>query len=337
MKLKVLDFTRLLPGPLATQMLLQQGAEVLKITRKGSVDYLKNYPPFVKDVSTLYYMLNDGKTELSIDFESEKGREELEVLIREADLLIEQFRPGVMQHWNLHYEAVKAINPGIIYLSLTGYGQTGPYAKEAGHDLNYLALSAVLDLNRDENGKPVIPGIQIADIAGGAYRVQSACLAALVERYQTGKGKYIDLSMTDGLLPLLTYPLSQYFGGWDPRELNILSGGLVNYNVYKTADDEWMALGALELKFWNAFCLAVERKDWQRENIQELSVHVFPESEVEAVFASKTREAWTAFAQGKDLCLTPVLKLEELEQEEQHQIRAAFCKQGLVPKINCRR
>jgi alpha-methylacyl-CoA racemase len=311
--IQILDFSRLLPGPLATQMLREQGAHIIKVERPDSPDYVRSQPPFQDGVSTLYKALNEAKTELKIDWTTKIGRENLLELVRTSDVLIEQFRPGVMAHWGLDYESLKTVNPQICYFSLTGYGQEGPSAKAAGHDLNYLAQSGTLDLNRDENGKPVIPGFQIADIAGGSYRLQMAVMAALLERARTGEGNYSDISMTDGMRPLLTFPLSQLKGGWNPKELRILSGGLVNYNVYETKDGKWMALGALELKFWNAFCAALDRKDWQREDLLALSIYQFPKEELEALFKERTREEWSLWAAEYDFCLTPVLELEELK------------------------
>lgn len=312
--IQILDFTRLLPGPLGTHLLAEMGAEVIKIERSSSPDYIREQPPFVDGISTLYYALNCYKNQLTIDFDKEAGRAQLIQLIQESDLLIEQFRPNVMAHWGLDYATLKNINPQLIYVSLSGYGQTGPHSQDAGHDLNYLAISGALDLLRDEAGKPIIPGFQLADIAGGAYRLQSACLAALLERHRTGEGTYVDVSMTDGVVPLLTFPLTQFWGGFDPREMRILSGGLVNYNVYQASDGRWLALGALELKFWNAFCAAVARPKWQRKQIFELSVHTFPKTELESLFLTRSRDEWAAWAAGKDLCLTPVVELQELEE-----------------------
>jgi crotonobetainyl-CoA:carnitine CoA-transferase CaiB-like acyl-CoA transferase len=319
--IRILDFSKLLPGPLGTHLLATMGAEVIKIEKSDSRDYIRQQPPFVEHVSTLHFALNSLKEERVLDFASPEGMAEFISLLRSADVLIEQFRPGVMKHWGLDYDTLSAINPQLIYISLSGYGQTGPYSKEAGHDINYLSLSGVLDMLRDENGKPIIPGIQIADIAGGAYMLQTACLSALLERSRTGMGLYVDVSMTDNLLPLMVFPLSQYWGGFDQRAMRILSGGLVNYNVYECADGRWIALGALELKFWNSFCKAIEQKDWQREELFELSIHIFPKAELDALFKTRNRDEWAAWALGKDLCLTPVIELDELEQSAQIQAK----------------
>lgn len=322
----VLDFSLLLPGPLASNILAQMGAKVIKIEHPKKPDDTRMYPPFKNNKAMLFTVLNDNKEELMLDFRSKEGLEALKALVKEADILLEQFRPGAMKAWGLSYEHLKKINPDLIYCSLTGYGQEGPCSTHAGHDLNYLALTGMLDMNRDDNGKPVIPGVQIADIAGGAYMVVSACLAALVQ----GKGQYIDVAMIDGLPPLLTIPMSQFWGGINPHEIKLLSGGLVNYNVYQCKDLRWMALGALEVRFWNTFCDLVEEEDWKRQNFWDLSVHTFPKEAVEQLFASKTQKEWITLAEQADCCLSPVLKISEIENHPHLQRRAYFKeKQGM--------
>jgi alpha-methylacyl-CoA racemase len=319
--IKILDFTKLLPGPLATNMLADLGADVIKIEKNINADYVRNQLPMLNGISTLYAALNNLKSNLILDWENDEGRAELLNIIRSTDVLIEQFRPGVMKYWNLDYDTLKEINPNLIYISLSGYGQFGPHSDKAGHDLNYLAISGVLDQIRDENGRPVIPGIQIADIAGGAYMLQVACLSAVLERQQSGSGLYIDLAMTDAVVPLLTFPLSQWWGDFDQREMKILSGGLVNYNVYPCSDGKWIALGALEIKFWNSFCDKSLNENWKRQEIFELSIHVFPKIEIEDYFMLKSRDEWVEWAKNFDFCLSPVLEMDELENSPQYQQR----------------
>ena len=316
----ILDFSLLLPGPLATNMLAQMGARVIKIEHPQKKDDTRSFPPFVNDAALLFSMLNHNKESLIVDFRNEAGREQILQLVKNADVLVEQFRPQVMKRWGLDYDSLKVVNPDLIYLSLTGYGQKGEYSLQAGHDLNYLALTGILDLMRDDNGKPVIPGVQIADIAGGSYMLVTACLAALLQR----KGQYIDVAMLDGLPPLLSIPLSQSWGGIDPHEMKMLNGNLVNYNVYKCKDGEYMALGALETKFWNKFCDFIDKPDWKRENFWELSVHVFPKAEVENVFVSKTQSEWIEQSKGQDICLTPVLKIADVDKEAHLKERGYF-------------
>lgn len=316
----ILDFSLLLPGPLATNMLAQMGARVIKIEHPKKMDETRKYPPFVEEEALMFRMLNSDKESWLIDFEEPENYKKVCAAVAKADVLIEQFRPGVMQRWGLDYNTLKAINPNLIYISLTGFGQTGPLALKAGHDINYLALTGLLDMMRDKEGCPVVPEVQIADISGGSYMLVSACLAALVK----GKGQYIDLAIIDGLPSLQHIPLAQYWGGIDPHQIQLLSGGLVNYNVYACKDGAYVALGALETKFWNRFCQFIGKPDWQRQHFGELSVHVFSKEAVEAVFLTKTQQAWIDDTQQQDFCLTPVLTLAQIEHNKQLRTRGYF-------------
>ncbi len=322
--IKVLDFTRLLPGPVATHLLAQAGAEVTKVEHPKRQDFAKHTMPFIEGQATLYEALNHRKKVVSIDYNTAVGHSKILALVKEADIIIEQFRPGVMEAWGLGFKTLKRFNQKIVYISLTGYGQTGPLANQAGHDLNYLANSGILSLNRDEQGKPVIPGIQIADIGGGAYMAYAACMMGLFHKERTKQAIYMDVAMLDGLIPLLSIPITQQWGGLAPNIAKVLHGGLVNYNVYQCKDDKWIALGALELKFWNNFCELVEKMDWKKDDVLALSVHIFPKKEIEELFLSKTRKEWIELTQEQDVCLSPILELEELEQQEQLKARQAF-------------
>jgi alpha-methylacyl-CoA racemase len=330
--IKIVDFSRLLPGPLGSKMLADLGAEVIKIEKNEHADYVSSQAPFVESISTLYFALNFNKEIKVLNWDLENEKTELLSLIKSADVLIEQFRPGIMKHWGLDFETLIEINPNLIYISISGFGQDGPYAQKAGHDLNYLAISGLLDHIRDEKGKPVIPGFQIADIVGGSYMLQIAVLSAILERQKNGKGLFLDLSMTDNVVPLLSFPLSQFWGGFNPNEMKILNGGLVNYNVYKCSDEKWIALAALELKFWKAFCDRASKPEWKRDQQYELSVYNFPKSEIDVFFAAKSRDEWTDWARDFDFCLSPVMELTELENSEQFKAKNNIIKannQGL--------
>ncbi len=311
----IIDLTRLLPGPLATNLLAQLGARVIKVEHPERSDMARSQPPLKNGESTLFGALNFGKEIRQINYTEEAGRRDLMALVREADVVIEQFRPGRMAQWGLRYEDLKAVKEDLIYVSLSGYGQDGPYRYYPGHDLNYLAYSGILGLSRDQQGRPVIPGVQIADIAGGSYLVVTACLSALLQRERTGRGSRVDVGMLDGLLPLLAVPATQLWGGFDPSQMNPLGGALVNYNVYECADGRWVALAALEIKFWKNFCELVDRPDWMRTNHLELSAFVFPKGEIEALFKEKTQQEWVEFTKGKEVCLSPVRSLEEVEKD----------------------
>ena len=306
-------------------MLAQMGAEVIKIESPKRRDYARDSTPPIDGASHLFHSLNHNKEQLLIDYNTPEGLQEVMDYIKNADVLIEQFRPGAMEAWGLGYEAIREINPEIIYISLTGYGQTGPLHQEAGHDLNYLANSGILSLLKDDNGKPVVPGFQLGDIGSGAYMVVMACLAALLQKAQTGKGTYLDVSMTDGLLPLTTIPFSLLSSGLDHRQFNVLDGKtIVNYALYECADGKWLSVAALEVKFWNNICKLVAKPEWERNSLFELSCQVFPKQEVEAVFKTKTQAEWMDIFIGKDVCIAPVLELEELENHPHHTARATF-------------
>ncbi len=321
----VIDMTRLLPGPLAGSQLSGLGAKVIKIEHPTRPDAASQMLPFVDGESVLYRMLNGGKEIKKIGWDSPEGKEELFELIKTADVFLEQFKPGLLKTWGLDYETLSAKYPQIIYVSITGYGQEGLYSQKAGHDLNYLALSGALQLNR-ETDAPVIPGFQMADVAGGSYQAVTAVLAGLLNRQKSGKGCWLDVSMLEGVLPVSTIAYSLQAGGMNPDKIKFLWGDLVNYNIYRCRDGRFMALGALELKFWNAFCEAVGRADWKREHLSELSKNTFLQTEVTELFLTRTRKEWTDWAEDFNFCLTPIKTPEEALQDEHFVSRNAFVK-----------
>lgn len=310
---RVIDFTRLLPGPLSTMFMAEMGAEVIKVEDKDSPDYIRTFPPFINGVSAYYLALNAGKYSVSANFRTEKQR--LIDLIKTADVLVEQYRPGIMADMGLGYDTLKEINPRLIYISITGYGQSNGNAQLAGHDLNYLAASGILGLNKDENGKPVMPGFQLADVGGGSYMALTACTAALYEREKTGKGKFIDVSMANAVVPLLALPLaSQQAQG---KTITELGGGIANYNIYACANGRYMAFGALEPKFWAGFCKAIAKPEWEGRIAysDEASVKQL-KTDLEAVFIQKPAEEWEAIGNAADVCITVIRELEDLTGDE---------------------
>lgn len=309
---KVVDFSHLLPGPLATKMLAQMGASVTKIERPDRKDRLRYFPPMDGDTSWVFKSMNRDKQIQFIDYNTDSGRDEVLALIRESDIVLEQFRPGAMSSWQLGYEDIKSVKPDIIYVSITGYGQTGPYASHAGHDVNYLGYSGILSLITGQKNQPVIPGVQFADIVGGTYPALMSILSALYHRERTGEGQYIDIAMLEHIMPMLSIPYSQHQASENSQYSSFLSGQLVNYNIYECSDDRWMAMGALEVKFWNAFCDSVQKDEWKRDHMDSLYIDVFPYQEVVQFFKSKTQAAWTEHASKYDFCLTPVLSLDEI-------------------------
>ncbi|MEM9723734.1 MAG: CaiB/BaiF CoA-transferase family protein [Bacteroidota bacterium] len=322
--IRIIDFTRLLPGPLATHILAQMGAEIIKIESPKRMDYVRMSGAQVDGASVLFHQLNHNKELRKIDYNTEAGKIEVLELIKHADVLTEQFRPGAMQAWGLGYEDIKKVNPKIVYLSLSGYGQEGSFRNEAGHDMNYLAFSGIMSLLKDETGKPVVPGTQFADISG-AYMAIMALQAALIKRFQTGEGSWVDVSLSDSLTPYLAIPYGLQSGGLDPKQFNLINGKTtVNYAVYQCSDDKWLAVAAMEIKFWNNLCEVIEKSDWKRSNEFELLRSVFPKEEVEALFKTRSQAEWMQLFQGQDVCVAPVLEIEELEGTPYHQEKQTF-------------
>src|ERR1051326_985953 len=254
----VLDFTTLLPGPLATLMLAEAGAEVIKIERPGGED-MRHYEPRFDGESAMFVLLNRGKTSLVLDLKNEVDRAKLKPLIARADVLVEQFRPGVMERLGLGYEAVHAINPKLVYCSITGYGQSGPRAGEAGHDLNYIGNTGLLALNPGPPDRPVVPPALVADIAGGTMPAVMNILLALRQRDKTGEGCHLDVAMADAMFTFAGHALAsghatgQFPGLGGAR----LSGGSPRYQIYPTRDGKLVCCAALEQKFWEAFTAAI--------------------------------------------------------------------------------
>ena len=318
--LKVLDLTRLLPGGFCSLLLADFGADVVKVEDTGSGDYLRWAPPRYEGAEesaggALFLALNRGKRSIRIDLKTEPGCEVLRRLARDADVLLESFRPGVLERLGVGYERLREVNPALVYCAITGYGQDGPNRDRSGHDANYLGLNGVLGLTGEADGPPVQAAGQIADIGGGSLMAAIGVLVALHERERCGKGQLVDCSMFDGSLSWLAMVVAQAFaGGVAPRRGQLeLAGALTCYRPYRCADG-YVTLGALEPKFWSAFCAGVGRED--------LLGHAFdpPGSEAHVavckIFAARTREQWRAFASEHDCCLEPVLDLGEALESE---------------------
>ena len=313
--LRVLDLTRLLPGGFCSMLLADFGADVIKVEDTGLGDYVRWAPPFYDGVersagSALFLSLNRGKRSIRIDLKSDPGKEVLLRLTRDADVLLESFRPGVLDRLGVGYERLREENPGLVYAAITGYGQDGPGRERSGHDLNYLGLNGILGLSGEADGPPVSSSAQIADLGGGALMAVVGVLIALRERDRSGQGQLVDCSMFDGSLSFLAMLAAEMLAGGEvPRRGGLrLAGGIACYRPYRCADG-YVTLGALEPKFWATFCRGVGRED--------LAEHAFdpPGSDahraLEAIFAERTREQWGAFAAEHDCCLEPVLGLDE--------------------------
>jgi alpha-methylacyl-CoA racemase len=302
---RVLDLTRLLPGALATQYLADFGADVIKIEQPGTGDYARHL--FTKHgENPVFTATNRGKRSAAIDLKQEAGRALLVALARWADVLIESFRPGVMNRLGAGYEVLHRENPRLIYVALTGYGQEGPMHGAAGHDLNYLAMAGALDLIGERGGPPVVPGVQIADIAGGAMQTALGVLLALAARERNGEGQFVDVSMTRGAASLLTIPLAH---GGAARGEGILSGQYACYSVYRCADNRWIAAGALEPKFWAALCKALGRQDLVER--QYAPDQAALKAELASIFAERESGEWMRVLAPHDCCITLVRTVAE--------------------------
>ncbi|MCF8459848.1 MAG: CoA transferase [Flavobacteriales bacterium] len=301
---RILDFTKLLPGPLATLWMAQQGAEVIKVESPQSPDPVRFYPPMKDGVSVYYTTLNAGKKSLSVDYRSEEGKEVILKLVETADVVIEQFRPGVMEAFGLGFEMLKARNPKIILVSITGYGQTGEMAATPGHDINYLSYSGMLDAQRDTNGNPILSAAQLADIAGGSMMALNATTSALLHCERTGKGQHADVSMTHNVSVLETMRIAEELETGTSN--GYLSGRLASYNIYKCADGRHVALGALEPKFWQKFCNLMGHPEWGGRLMEKELI-----AEVATQFAKQPMSYWTDKLEKEDVCLSPILTVQE--------------------------
>jgi alpha-methylacyl-CoA racemase len=314
--LVVLDFSTLLPGPLATLMLSEAGAEVIKVERPGGED-MRRFPPALGGGSAPYAVLNGGKKSVTIDLKSEEGRRALEPLIRRADILVEQFRPGVMRRLGLDFETVRGLNPKLVYCSISGYGQTGPRAQEAGHDINYQAVTGLLSLS------PRMPASLTADIAGGAMPAVMNILLALRRRDLTGEGAYLDIAMADAMFTFAWYGLAEGHakGRCPGADENMLAGGSPRYGLYRTADAQYLAVGSLEQKFWDDFCEGIGLPRHLRDDRRDPSA---TREAVEAIVVRETGETWRARLGPLDCCCTIVATLDEALRDDHFRGRELF-------------
>ena len=320
---QVLDLSRLLPGPYASLVLADLGADVVKVEAPRSGDYLRWMPPLLGRQSGAFHALNRNKRSLALDLKAEGGAAVLRRLSRRFDVVLESFRPGVLDRLEAGYAALRSENPRIIYCALTGYGQTGPYRDLAGHDINYCAISGALALSRDDGVPRPLP-VQLADVAGGTWVVVAGILAALHRRSRTGEGGFVDVSMTEGALAMLTMQLGMASALGVPvrSERGPLSGAAACYRTYRTRDGRFVALGALEPKLFARFCDAVGRPELADRQMERDGRG--PVEELEALFLTRTREEWALLGRERDLCLTPVLEGDEPLQDPQLRARGVF-------------
>ena len=315
--LVVLDFTRLLPGPFCTQLLANLGADVIKIEDPALGDYMRSVPPLVDGTSYPFLMVNRGKRSLAVDLKTSEGQDILRQLSRRADVVVEQFRPGVMARLGASYDDLAMMNPRIVYCSFSGYGQTGPYKDLPGHDLNFEALAGILAVTRSgSDPRPAIPGVPIADLAG-AFNAALAILAALRTRDRTGRGEFIDLSIYDTTIALMVLGLARYFAtGEEPiAGETLLTGTFPFYALYETKEGRWLSVSAVEPKFWVRMCELVGAPDLSERQFAEEPDRAAVAEALAARFREKTLAEWERLFEPERLPIAPVKRLPEVVED----------------------
>lgn len=321
--LKVIDFSTLLPGPMASLFLADAGADVVKVERPGTGEEMRVYVPRWGSDSVNFNMLNRDKKSLAIDLKDPAAREVLDPMLREADVIIEQFRPGVMARLGLSYDDVRKVNSDIIYCSISGYGQTGPKALRAGHDLNYIGDAGLLGLSHGQNDNPVLPPALIADIAGGTYPALFNILLALRARDAGQGGAYLDIAMADNLFPFMYWAMGdgQAANQWPGNGDALVTGGSCRYQLYPTSDGKVLAAAPLEQKFWGLFCDAIGLGEDLRDDSRDLAV---TKERVAEIIASQPAEHWEQVFEKADCCCTIVRTVREAMDDPHFHARGVF-------------
>lgn len=320
---RVLDFSTLLPGPYATQLLADMGADVLRVEAPNRPDLLKLMPPMAGKVSAAHATINRNKRSLALDLKKPEAKEIIERLLVDYDVVVEQFRPGVMARLGLDYESLKAIKPSLIYCSITGYGQTGPYKDRAGHDINYLALSGLASYSGRKNTGPVLSATQVADIAGGSHHAVMSILAALYARSNSGEGAYLDVSMADAALTLNTmFGAGALASGRDPMlGSEMLNGGLF-YDYYETGDGQYVSVGSLEPNFAMALLQALGLSDWLNKIAdQRPETQSALRTAIATKFKAEDYAHWVKVFASLDACVEPVLSVNQAVEHPQFKAR----------------
>jgi crotonobetainyl-CoA:carnitine CoA-transferase CaiB-like acyl-CoA transferase len=317
--MKVLDFSTLLPGPYATLVLADLGADVLRVSSGTRIDLAEHMPPFVseKKISATLAWLGRNKKTMTLNLKNEKGVKIIHQLIKEYDIILEQFRPGVMDKLGLGYKDLKKINPTLIYCSLTGYGQSGPMSMKAGHDINYMSRAGLMSHSGRKQGGPVLTGMQIADVGSGSNNVIIGILAAAMHRNKTGKGQFIDISMTDGVLAFNAMSGAAYLAsGKEPeRESEFINGGSL-YDFYETKDGKFISFGGLEPQFFADFCRVLDCPDLKEQGVIPKDLPKEKER-IRNIFKTKTQDQWVKEFEKADACIEPVLSLGEALNDPQ--------------------
>jgi crotonobetainyl-CoA:carnitine CoA-transferase CaiB-like acyl-CoA transferase len=324
---RVLDLTRLLPGPMCTLYLADLGADVVKVEDTGAGDYARRLATSAgsanKRTTAWFNAINRNKRSIAVDLKSAAGHAAFIALARTADVIVEGFRPGVVASLAVDYDTVRAVNAKIVYCAVSGYGQTGPRAAFAGHDINYLGYAGTLNYTGERGGRPALANLQIADLLGGAASAAIAILAALFGAQRTGRGRYIDVAMADAVLAHQIFLLGalEDDGAVAQRGDDLLTGGVPCYGVYATSDARWLAVGALEAKFWNALCATLERPDLVPLQFAMGASGERVRGELAAIFGAAPLAHWCSRFAGVDCCVTPVLTFDEALADPQFAAR----------------
>jgi crotonobetainyl-CoA:carnitine CoA-transferase CaiB-like acyl-CoA transferase len=328
---RVLDLSRLLPGPVCTLHLADLGADVVKVEDTRAGDYARSLglaptgdgSAGSDAPSAFFRMVNRNKRSLALDLKASAGRDVFLRLAQRADVIVESFRPGVVDRLGVGYAAVAALNPRVVYCSISGYGQTGPYRDRAGHDINYLGYAGVLDQTGISGGPPALSNLQVADLLGGAMNASTAILAALFGAARTGNGSHVDVAMTEGSLAHNIFALHaiETLGHVQARGADLLTGGVPCYGVYATQDGRYLAVGALEGKFWRALCEALDRPDLVAGQLATGRAGIGVRQQLAAIFAQQTQAHWVERLAGIECCVTPVLSLDEALADAQVRAR----------------
>jgi crotonobetainyl-CoA:carnitine CoA-transferase CaiB-like acyl-CoA transferase len=341
---RILDLTRLLPGGYCTLLLADLGADVIKLEEPGRGDYIRWAPPMVGGVSAAHRALNRGKRSITLDLRSKEGARTLMRLATRADALVESFRPDVMERLGVGFERLSRVNPGLVYVAITGYGQDGPYRDRAGHDINYLGYGGALSMTGPPGGgPPAPPGVQVGDLGGGGMLGAIGVLAALVEARATGRGRFVDVSMLDGVVSWLSIHLGAFLAtGVEPSPgVAPLGQGLACYRVYETSDGRYVAVGALEPKFWDALCTAMGVPDLIARQFEPTEGQREVVARIGAAFATATRDEWLERLDALDVCVSPVNTVGEALADPQVRHRGMLAEvdgepvgPGPAPKVS---
>lgn len=327
--IRVLDLTRLLPGPVTTMHLADMGAEVIKIEDPGPGDYARTMGPVRHEVSQFFVAVNRGKHFIRLDLKDASQRDEFLRMTESADVVVESFRPGVMDKLGVGWAVLKQRNPRLVMCAISGYGQDGPLSQMAGHDINYVGLAGMLEQNVGPDGIPALSNLQVGDLLGGAQAAVQGILAGLIGARTNGRGRFVDVSMTDAVFAHNIMPLVAVnnFGQTAPPGRDLLTGGVPCYNVYRTSDHRFMAVGSLELKFWEACCDVLQRPDlkprhWSLGQQVGGADAMAVKAELDAIFAQDSLATWTERFSGVDCCVTPILRMDEAVTHPLFQARA---------------